>query len=254
MRIFAVSDLHVDFDANARWVTDLSLADYRDDVLIVAGDISDALTRLDECLRQLTSRFKHVLYTPGNHDLWVLRDSTVANSLEKLHAVCGVAENCGASMQPFSYGKLSIVPLWSWYDFSFGPMNDKLQDTWADFRACRWPQNWGVDDIAAHFFSMNRPYVCEPGHRVLSFSHFLPRIDVMPTLVPQAFRYLYPVLGSTRLDSLIKQLGSWLHVYGHSHVNRQVELDGTLYVNNALAYPSEGRIAARKLVCVHEEP
>jgi hypothetical protein len=253
MRVFAVSDLHVDYEANARWVTALSLSDYRDDVLILAGDVSDSLTRLDECLRQLTHRFKTVLYTPGNHELWVLRDACVPDSLAKLRAVCSVAENCGASMRPFHHGTLSIVPLWSWYDFSFGPLNQKLESAWADFRACRWPQGWDADDIAAHFFALNPLLTRDPGRRVISFSHFLPRIDVMPMLIPPSFRYLYPVLGSTRLDGLVQQLGSFLHVYGHSHVNRRVKLEGRLYVNSALAYPSEDGISARTLLCVHEE-
>jgi hypothetical protein len=35
-------------------------------------------------------------------------------------------------------------------------------------------------------------------------------------------------------------------------VNRRVTLDGIDYVNNALGYPQETRIAARELVCIHE--
>ena len=41
MRIFALSDIHVDYDANAKWVEDLSVFDYQDDVLILAGDLTD---------------------------------------------------------------------------------------------------------------------------------------------------------------------------------------------------------------------
>jgi len=41
-------------------------------------------------------------------------------------------------------------------------------------------------------------------------------------------------------------------VYGHSHFNRRVQIDGVTYVNNALGYPNESRIAARRLVSIHE--
>jgi hypothetical protein len=34
MRVFALSDIHVDYDVNAKWVADLSIAEYQDDALI----------------------------------------------------------------------------------------------------------------------------------------------------------------------------------------------------------------------------
>jgi predicted phosphodiesterase len=43
MRVFALSDLHIDYEVNAGWVKSLSSVDYLDDVLILAGDISDKL-------------------------------------------------------------------------------------------------------------------------------------------------------------------------------------------------------------------
>jgi Icc-related predicted phosphoesterase len=50
MRVFTVSDIHVDFDANARWIAGLSTQDYRDDFLILAGDVSASLRLLEVCL------------------------------------------------------------------------------------------------------------------------------------------------------------------------------------------------------------
>jgi hypothetical protein len=41
-------------------------------------------------------------------------------------------------------------------------------------------------------------------------------------------------------------------VYGHSHINRSVRIDGVDYVNNAFGYPGEERIAARRLLCIDE--
>jgi hypothetical protein len=40
-------------------------------------------------------------------------------------------------------------------------------------------------------------------------------------------------------------------VYGHSHVNRDVAIDGVTYINNAFGYPRETRITAKALRCVH---
>ncbi|MFC0694346.1 metallophosphoesterase [Paraburkholderia humisilvae] len=44
------------------------------DVLILAGDISDSLAVVTECFTALTQRFSKVIYVPGNHELWVRRD------------------------------------------------------------------------------------------------------------------------------------------------------------------------------------
>ena len=41
MRVFALSDIHIDYNANAKWIESLSVAEYKDDVLILAGDVTD---------------------------------------------------------------------------------------------------------------------------------------------------------------------------------------------------------------------
>src|SRR6184192_1471948 len=138
MRVFALSDIHIDYDANARWIGALSTVDYRDDVLILAGDVTDALPLLEWCLGALTMRFKQVLFVPGNHDLWVIRENRGKNSFQKFDEVCAVVESSGASMQPFRERGVSIIPLLAWYDYSFGDPSEELRSIWMDYRACRW--------------------------------------------------------------------------------------------------------------------
>lgn len=252
MRIFAVSDIHVDYDVNARWVADLSVADYQDDVLILAGDVSDTLRLLEWCLGTLAARFRKVLFVPGNHDLWVLREDHGKDSLQKFDAVRAAVESSGASMQPYRAEGVSIIPLLSWYDYSFGEPTAELRSMWMDYRACRWPDGYTDRDVALHFASLNDEHVSVPGDKVITYSHFLPRIDLMPWFIPAAQQILYPILGSTLVEAQLRRLGSRIHVYGHSHVNRQVKIDGVSYINNAFGYPHETRIASKNLVCIHE--
>ena len=251
MRVFATSDLHVDYAVNADWVASLSRHDHRRDALIVAGDISDSLVQLGRCLEQFSERFRIVLYVPGNHDLWVIRNDMIDNSVKKFDEVTRVAVESGATIKEWRSEGLRIVPLLGWYDFSFGKPSAELRSIWADFYACRWPDGLREADITAEFLRRNMPITADPTQTTLSFSHFLPRIEVMPSLIPSSRQMLYPVLGARGLDEQIRTLGARLHVYGHSHVNRRVELEGVTYVNNAYGYPHEGRISAKRLLCVY---
>jgi predicted phosphodiesterase len=252
MRVFALSDIHVDYGVNARWIADLSVADYQADVLILAGDVTHHLRMLERCLGTLVKRFRKVLFVPGNHDLWVIPQDSRKNSLQKFDDVCRVVESSGASMQPFRRRGMSIIPLLGWYDYSFGQPSDELKAMWMDYRACRWPGGYTDKDVAEHFATFNDKHAVPPGDMVITYSHFLPRIDVMPGFIPRTSKLLYPILGSARLDWQLRRLNATIHVYGHSHVNRNVKIDGVSYINNAFGYPSETWITSKRLLCIHE--
>jgi predicted phosphodiesterase len=252
VRVFALSDVHIDYDVNAKWVANLSVAEYRDDALILAGDVTDSRPLLEWCLGALAKRFKKVLFTPGNHDLWVIREDREKNSLQKFDDVCAAVESSGASMQAFRERGMSIIPLLAWYDYSFGEPSEGLRSLWMDYHACRWPSGYTEKDVAAHFAAFNDKQVSVAGDTVITYSHFLPRIDLMPGFSPSVNNLLYPVLGSARLESQLRKLNPSIHVYGHSHINRHVKIDGVSYINNALGYPSETRITSKSLLCIHE--
>ena len=252
MRVFALSDIHIDYDVNARWIADLSSAEYQDDVLILAGDVTDTRRLFEWCFITLATRFKKVLFVPGNHDLWVIREDREKHSLQKFDDVCAIVESTGASMQAFRERGVSIIPLLTWYDYSFGEPSEELRSMWMDYRACRWPSGYTEKDVAAHFAALNDKHVSVADDTVITYSHFLPRIDLMPGYIPCASKLLYPILGSTRLERQLRRFNPNIHVYGHSHVNRHVHIEGVSYINNAFGYPSETRITSKRLMCIHE--
>jgi hypothetical protein len=163
-------------------------------------------------------------------------------------------------MTTFRDGDLEIIPLLGWYDYSFGEPGEHLKSVWMDFRACRWPPGFDEKRICSHFEAHNARHTDapEPDARrrscatTITFSHFVPRIDLMPSYVPAQMQLLYPVLGATRLEWQLRKLQPDIHVYGHSHLNRNVSIDGVSYINNAFGYPSESLIAAKKLLRIHE--
>ncbi|MGH8077367.1 MAG: metallophosphoesterase [Lysobacter sp.] len=239
MKVFALSDIHIDYAANRRWIEGLSEFDYRGDVLILAGDLSDSLALVNQCFAAIARRFLKVLYVPGNHDLWVLRDVPGLLSFGKLELVRAAAAEHGVSMAPFHCGPVSIVPLFSWYDDSFGTPGQALRERWMDYRACRWPGDIDAHGINARFLGMNHSALQVRNQTVISFSHFVPRLDLLaPT---ETTRLLQPVMGSVDLEAQIRRLMPAIHVYGHSHRNVDTTKDGIRYVNHAFGYPSEQR-------------
>ena len=71
-RIFVISDIHVDIPENLRLVESWSASDYRHDVLIVAGDVTDNMSLLKTVLQSLTEKFFKVCFVPGTLALLVL--------------------------------------------------------------------------------------------------------------------------------------------------------------------------------------
>ncbi len=240
MRIHAISDLHVDFKDNGEWVAQISREDYRDDVLLVAGDIAHQRALLARALDELRSRFARVFFVPGNHDVWVRGET--GDSLQKLDALRALCEGCGVEMEWAQIGSVRIVPLMSWYRSEFDPRAAALQEdvrmAWGDFRFCRWPEGTGALDD--YFSALNA--ALGPGEGVtISFSHFLPRWELLPDRDFLRFKNLPRVAGSPLIEKQLRALGSSVHVFGHSHIPCDIELDGVRYVQHPLAYPRERR-------------
>jgi hypothetical protein len=260
MRLFAVSDIHVDFPPNMEWLLGLEPARYRDDAIIVAGDVTDDLRNLETVFRHLTAAFRRVFFVPGNHELW-LRRSECRDSLEKFEAVMGLCRAFRVGSQPEMLGDAGsgiwIVPLFSWYvephegeASLFVPKRgeDPSLELWSDKHFVRWPRAWAEGSPADRFLAMNEPFVSRSYDApVVSFSHVLPRRELIFGAHIEMDRRADPhpefnfsrVAGCASLDRQIRRLGSRLHVYGHQHRNRDVTIEAVRYVSNCRGYPKE---------------
>jgi Calcineurin-like phosphoesterase len=238
MRIFATSDLHTDFKDNWLLLEQLSSTLYQNDVLIVAGDIGHNLDLVKDTLEVLRAKFKLLLYVPGNHELWVRGEP--GNSLDKFFNIIDLCKQIDVYTNPLELEKCVIVPLFSWYEKEFdideNPDLDRL-DAWSDFYLCKWPEN--VDSIANHFLKLNQDRIKAYSKEIISFSHFLPRHELIPSRQWLRFKALPQVAGCVRLDSQIRTIKSTIHIFGHSHMNWDVTIEGVRYIQNALSYPRE---------------
>jgi hypothetical protein len=243
MRLFAISDLHTDFKENRLVVESLPDDTFKQDALIVAGDVADRLEVIEYTLALLRSKFRHVFYVPGNHELWVRGEAY--DSMEKLRRILEMCRRINVETNPVKIDGLWVVPLLSWYESGFDSDDDRHVEElegWADFYFCKWPAD--VTDVCRNFLDANEANIRPPDGPVISFSHFLPRRDLLPPREYLRFKSLPKVSGCARLDEQIRRLKSITHVFGHSHINIDRVIDGVRYVNNALLYPRE-RTAAR---------
>ena len=261
MRIFALSDIHVDYSENMAWIRALSGSDYARDVLLLAGDACGDIGRIEAALSSLRGKFAQVFFLNGNHELWLL-DSEDSDSLQKFHRIMALCRGLDVKTEPAriddGHGGLWIVPLFSWYDKPddgpaslflrrAGPPIEESLDGWADEHLVRWP---GAGRASTYFLASNLPHLERAYDApVISFSHFLPRADLLfppqsggagqPSLWPFRAGFNFSlVAGTSALDHQIRRLDARVHVYGHQHRNRSVEIDGVVYVSTAWAIPT----------------
>ncbi len=260
--IWAISDIHVDFKKNADWIANLSKADYQQDTLILAGDVSHHFDLLRRTLLQLRKKFAHVFFVPGNHDLWI-RDERWQNSIEKFNAIVDFCQQNQIDVHPTVFnlngGKLCLVPIFSWYNLPHEkdslylpkPGEDPSNRIWSDNYFIHWPQTNGFK-AADYFIALTDHFLTfDKCDMVISFSHFLPRQEVMfsGAMVYDARRMKkydrFPqfnfsrVAGSVKIEKRIRRLGATIHIYGHQHINRDRVLDGVRYIAHCLGYPEE---------------
>ncbi len=236
MRILAISDLHTDFQKNWLIIQQLSKTQYQDDVLIVAGDIASQINTITQTLTLLRSRFRDVFFIPGNHEFWV--GNGQLTSVDKFLYILKLCESLGVQTRPARVDKVWIVPLFSWYSSDFSDDGHAYADqlrAWMDFYACKWPK--GIGHIPEYFYKLNQPHIQTYDAPVISYSHFVPRPDLLPPHEYLFFKALPQVAGSMLIEKQIRQLGSNVHVFGHTHIKRDIVFEGIRYVHNPLSYP-----------------
>lgn len=260
----AISDIHVDHGENRSWLERLCHENHDDEILILAGDVASSFQGVRWALERVSNAYSRVFFVPGNHDLWVRRDEGL-DSLQRFTKLLDLCSSLGVITGPLMISdsegrdRLLIVPLFSWYaeeeegaESLFLPKDgeDKTLAMWADRVRIQWPD---FDSNPASYFLGLNQIDCRSGAAVpvISFSHFLPRQDLIFSSEAERERFgnqggdrvpsfnFSRVAGSTGIERQIRHLGSTLHVHGHQHRNRDRVIDGVRYVSHCLGYPQE---------------
>ncbi|MEV7477518.1 metallophosphoesterase family protein [Streptomyces halstedii] len=127
-RLLAVSDLHVGI-ADNKPVADRLRPTSDADWLIVAGDVAEQAEEVERALETLAGRFAHVVWTPGNHELWTLdKDPVRLRGQERYEHLVRVCRELGVTTPEDPYprwqgegegGPVAIAPVFLLYDYTF---------------------------------------------------------------------------------------------------------------------------------------
>ena len=235
-------------------------------------------------LRQLSTALIDVSLSlcSGNHELWI-RDKAEdpATSIIKFHQIIAACKDIGVHTDPkkISLDDTSkeyawIVPLFAWYatpedstdSLYVTSLTEDVKLTtslWMDNRMCIWPDYPNIPP-SKYFTDLNKDRVKVYDAPVISFSHFLPRQDLIRAdetdderMTAERRRMGLSELdtprrqgamagfnftryaGCSTLERQLRQIGSRVHVFGHQHRNRDRTVDGVRYVSHCLGYKRE---------------
>jgi 3',5'-cyclic AMP phosphodiesterase CpdA len=254
--LFAVSDLHVAYDEN-RQITERLAPESDDDWLIVAGDVGEKFADIESALRLLRSRFRRVVWTPGNHELWTHpHDPVGLRGVARYDALVGMCRDLDVDTPEDPYpvwpgpdGPVVVAPLFQLYDYSF-----RVAGTTTKEESLQKAYDAGVvctDESLLHpdpypdRESWCRARVAETVARLTAIDPALPTVLVSHwPLVRQPTDVLwYPEFaqwcGTERTADWHIRFRAVTAVYGHLHIPRSTTYDGVPFEEVSLGYPRE---------------
>jgi len=256
VKLHAISDLHLGADANRKAL--LRMTNHGDDWLILAGDIGETEAHLEFAFDVLQTRFRQLIWVPGNHELWTL----TRNDLRGEEKYCGLVSLCrrrGVLTPEDPYVEWIgdgpahlIAPLFLLYDYTFCP------DGVSPNEAVAWAEEAGVL-CADEALLYSDPYPtraawcharCESTQQRLEnatalsalplvlINHFpLKRTLAQLPAIPR-FRVW---CGTRRAENWHTRFRASVVVSGHLHIRQSKVLDGVRFEEVSFGYPRQWR-------------
>ncbi|MFG1918439.1 metallophosphoesterase family protein [Micromonospora sp. NPDC048898] len=258
-RLLAISDLHVAYEENRRFVADELRPGSDEDWLIVAGDVAETVADVRWVLGELRERFATVVWAPGNHELWTTKDDAVqARGEERYQRLVQVCRQLGVHTPEDPYpvwrgagGPVTVAPLFLLYDYSFLPSTARTKE-----EGLKIAYDAGV--VCSDEFMLHPdPYpsrdawcrarvtrtealldACDPALPTVLVNHF--------PLVRQPTRVLHHPefalwCGTDRTADWHVRHRAAAVVYGHLHIPRVTWHDGVPHHEVSVGYPREWR-------------
>ena len=251
MKLYAISDLHLDYKINYEALT--TLPSFPEDWLILAGDICCTTSHLRFALANLTKRFAQLLWVPGNHELWSGIAGIVERGEEKYQQLVSVCREFGVYTPEDSYplwvgegGTHILVPLFILYDYSFRPPYVPLEN------AVAWAGETGIICTDEYYIDP-KPYTstadwcfarCEYSEqRLLETSKNIPLILINHYPLREDLLTLSKIprfslwCGTRRTENWHRRFSASVVVSGHLHWRTTNYRDGVRFEEVSLGYP-----------------
>jgi predicted phosphodiesterase len=268
VKLYAISDLHVGFEANRLlWST---LPEHPGDWLILGGDIGETEEHLRFTLQIATARFSRVFWVPGNHDLWTIPQALHSgpsghlSHLDQDNELRGEARYLRWVEICHDHGVFTpedpyvawpgdgppcvLAPLFLLYDYSFRP------DEIAEEHALEWARASGIE-CADERLLYPDPYPSRTAwcqarcaatrtrldripadHRTILINHFPLRRELAKLpLIPR-----FSIWCGTRLtESWHLDYRAQVVISGHLHIRSTQWIDGVRFEEVSLGYPRQ---------------
>lgn len=254
MKLFAISDLHLANKPNRDAL--LNLPSYKNDWLILAGDIGEKSEYLRFALFILTTKFEQIIWVPGNHDLWTfpLNDKE-PKGVDKYYQLVNICRSYKVLTPEDEYSKIMlgdqqyiIVPTLTLYDYSFRPKEIPFE------QAIDWAAESGVvctdEDLLFSY-----PYRSIAEWCLKRCEYTKSRLAKLPVNIPIILVNHYPVIeehaklwrfprftlwcGTKRTEDWVKKYNIKLVVHGHMHIRGTKYKDGVKYEEVSFGYPRD---------------
>ncbi len=254
MKLFAISDLHLANKSNRDALFDLSF--YPDDWLILAGDIGETAEYLKFALSILTSKFKQIIWVPGNHDLWTFPlDEFNLKGEKKYNSLVSICRDFNVLTPEDEYAEFTIqnqqfiiAPTLTLYDYSYRPEHIPYE------KSVDWAAESGVictdEDL---LFPDPYPSIAEWCSYRCEYSES--RLNQIPSEIPIILINHYPIIeefaqlwrfprftlwcGTKRTENWIKKFNIEIIIYGHMHIRSSKQKEGIQFEEVSLGYPRD---------------
>ena len=257
MRLLAISDLHLANAANRDALA--QLPHHGDDWLILAGDVAERLDHIRDAFALLTRLFARVIWVPGNHDLWTVREEHPVDAPlggeAKYRALITLAREFGVVTPEDPYpvwtgpgGPCIVAPLFLLYDYSFRPAEIAREEVigWSREGSAVCADEILLDP-APHVSreawcarrcdeTQSRLEALDPALQTILVNHYPLRHELVR--IPRIPRFS-PWCGTKRTEDWHVRFNARAAIYGHLHVRRTDIRDGTRFEEVSLGYPRQ---------------
>jgi Icc-related predicted phosphoesterase len=233
MRLYVVSDLHIEFH-------DFDPPDVDADLIVLAGDVGEGTAGVEWAAEHFPGL--PVIYVPGNHEFYERDIGTVDQLKAAAPSNVHVLNN-----DVFEHGGIRFLGTTLWTDFKFngeaeaGHAQQKARIYIRDFKSIRNGQRHFTPDDSAHLHRNSVHWLVTELERELAG----PTVVVthhLPAAMSVSKRYsgdpLNPAFAS-HLEGIIEKFQPALWIHGYTHAPCDYELFGTRVVCNPRGYPGE---------------